>query len=156
MSIKVKAVETGFYGLKRRIPGRKGSVFLLKKVSDFSPAWMKVVECSEAEAGELKRHLEDMEAKASAPKVEVKKPRLSAAEAFEAAFEKEEEEKDPLEDDSDNETEEESIEVDEEEGDAPKSKKKKKKPAKRAAKPVEITPEDEALEGEAPEEQSPL
>lgn len=56
--MKVKAIELGFYGEKRRKPGQIGSVFTLKKASDFSPKWMRVVDASSAEKSELQKILQ--------------------------------------------------------------------------------------------------
>lgn len=55
--MKVKAVNLGFYGNKRRKPDQPGSVFQLKEVKDFSPNWMKILSATDAEKNELKTHL---------------------------------------------------------------------------------------------------
>jgi hypothetical protein len=39
--IKVRATQTGWYGLSRR---REGDVFVINKASEFSERWMEVVE----------------------------------------------------------------------------------------------------------------
>lgn len=67
--MKVKAIETGFYGNKRRKPfDTKHATFTLQKVSDFSSSWMRVVTATPAEKEELKKILEKRQADMNDPK----------------------------------------------------------------------------------------
>jgi hypothetical protein len=68
MSMKVKAIEVGFYGNKRRKPNEKSQIFTLNQVSEFSSSWMRVVSATAAEKEELKKVLEKRQAELNDPK----------------------------------------------------------------------------------------
>lgn len=66
--MKVKAIEVGYYGEKRRKPDEHTAIFTLKNVADFSPKWMRVVTATAAEKAELKKILIKRKEEAENPK----------------------------------------------------------------------------------------
>lgn len=67
--MKVKAIELGFYGEKRRRPdSKKDSIFTLKNVADFAPEWMRVVQADASERQELRKALEARQTYLADPK----------------------------------------------------------------------------------------
>lgn len=85
--MKVIAIEQGFYKEKRRNPGRKGSVFTLNKIEDFSSNWMKVKESTSAENSQLMQHFQKLEtASKKAKKDGSFPPPVNSEELYENAF----------------------------------------------------------------------